>query len=59
VSSDNAQRYPLAWPPSAAIELSFRRLAKTHHPDAGGGSTAWNDLCEAKRQALDAVGGAS
>ena len=39
--------------PAAVIESTFRALAKSHHPDAGGDIGQWNRLQAAKNRALE------
>lgn len=43
---------PNSYPPRSGIMEAFRRLAKKHHPDAGGDADAFAELNQAKDDAL-------
>lgn len=50
---------PGVYPVTAAIiEDQYRRLAKKHHPDAGGSAEAFHELQQAREEALRGIGGA-
>jgi hypothetical protein len=61
-----AEAYPLAWPegwprtkPNGALEMRFRSLAKTRHPDNGGSDTLMAELNVAFKEAKEELNGAS